>query len=55
MTHWIALTFLAVCISLAFAFMMRERTVDRLVFGLKMFFGLIIFTLVVGWIVLFLP
>jgi hypothetical protein len=55
MTHWTALLTLALAISAAFAFLMRETPKERLFFGLKMFFGLVLFTYIVGWITYFLP
>ena len=55
MTHWGALFLLAVLLSVAFSFLMREKPKDRLIFGLKMFAGFVLFTLVAGWIAFFLP
>lgn len=55
MTHVIGLIFVSAVVALAFAFLMRQTPKDRLVFGLKMFFGLIGFALVAGWVVYFIP
>ena len=55
MTHWGALILLSVLLSVAFGFLMRETPVERLIFGLKMFAGFVLFSLVAGWIAFFLP
>ncbi len=55
MTHWSALMFLAVAVSSAFAFLMRDTVKERLIFGLKMLAGFLLFTLVAGWVAFFLP
>jgi len=55
MTHWGALLLLAVLLSLTLSFLMRETSKERLILGLKMFAGFVIFTLVAGWIAFFLP
>ena len=55
MTHWGALVFLAAVISVSFAFLMRKTPKEGLIFGLKMFLGLVLFVIVVGWIAFFIP
>jgi hypothetical protein len=55
MTHWGALILMAALVSLAFAFLMRDTPKDRVIFGLKMFFGFLAFTLIAGWIAYFIP
>ena len=54
MTHWAALTLLALVVSAAFAFLMRDKPLDRLIFGIKMFLGLTLFTYITGWVVMWL-
>lgn len=55
MTHMTALAYLSLMISLSFAFLLRENPKERLIFGLKMFFGLVGFTIGIGWVTFFLP
>ena len=55
MTHVLGLIFVSFVVALAFAFLMRQTPRERLVFGLKMFFGLIGFAFVAGWLAYFLP
>ena len=55
MTHIPALVFVALLVSIAFSFLMRETKKDRIIFGLKMFFGLVGFAFIAGWIAYFIP
>ena len=55
MTHTGALLLFAAIVSLAFAFLMRKAPKERLIFGLKMFAGFLIFAIVTGWIAYFIP
>lgn len=55
MTHWISLTLMALVISVVFAFLMREKPKDKLILGLKMFLGLVLFAFIVGWLIYFIP
>lgn len=55
MTHIIALIFISFVVSLVFAFMMRDSVKDRLLFGAKMFLGLLGFSIIAGWIAYFIP
>jgi len=55
MTHWGLLAALSAAISLAFAFLMRDEPRERLLFGLKMFLGFLLFAFAAGWILFFLP
>jgi hypothetical protein len=55
MSHFAALLFASFFVSLAFAFLMRTETRERIVYGLKMFFGLVGFSVLAAWILYFLP
>ena len=55
MTHTGALLLFAAIVSLAFAFLMRTAPKERLIFGLKMFAGFLVFAIVAGWIAYFIP
>lgn len=55
MTHILGLIFVSAVVALAFAFLMRQEPKERLIFGLKMFFGLVGFAFVAGWIAYFIP
>ncbi|HUX05985.1 MAG TPA: hypothetical protein VMX35_01625 [Acidobacteriota bacterium] len=55
MSHWGILVLLAALVSLAFSFLMRETPKERLIFGIKMFLGFVAFTLIAGWIAIFIP
>lgn len=55
MTHTGALLLFAAVVSLAFAFLMRRAPGERLIFGLKMFAGFLVFAIVAGWIAYFIP
>jgi hypothetical protein len=55
MSHILAFLFVSLVVSIAFPFLMKEEGKDRLLFGLKMFFGLLAFGLIAGWIAYLLP
>lgn len=55
MNHIYLFILVAFLVSLAFSFLMREEKKERIIFGLKMFFGLTGFGLIAGWVMYFLP
>lgn len=55
MIHYAAFLFVSILVSLAFAMLMRKQTRERVIFGAKMFFGLLAFALITGWVIYFLP
>ena len=55
MTHIFGLLFVSFVVAVAFAFLMRQTPQERLIFGVKMFLGLVGFAFVAGWIAYFVP
>ena len=55
MNHLLIFILASFLVSLAFAFLMREDNKERIIFGLKMFFGLVGFGFIAGWIMYLLP
>ena len=55
MTHIIALVFVSAIVGGVFGLLMRDSTRDRLLYAAKVFFGLLGFAFVAGWILYFLP
>jgi hypothetical protein len=55
MSHIVSFLFVSLVVSVAFPFLMKDEGKERLIFGLKMFFGLLVFGLIAGWVAYLLP
>jgi len=55
MSHFFAMVLISLVVSVVFAFTSRNSPRDRVIYGLKMFAGLIGFAILAGWLLYFLP
>jgi hypothetical protein len=55
MTHLLGLIFVSAIVGGVFGLLMRESVKDRLLYAAKIFFGLVGFAFVAGWVIYFLP
>lgn len=54
-SHFVLMLIFALCISAVFAGLLREDAREQLVLGAKMFGGMIVAALVLGWLMLPFP
>lgn len=55
MSHFVSLLFVSLIVSVVFAFLMRKTSRERLIYALKMFFGLVGFSILAAWVLYFIP
>ena len=54
-SHFVLMLIFSLCVSTVFAGLLRERAGEQLVIGAKMFGGLLVAALVLGWLMLPFP
>ena len=54
-SHIVLMLIFSLCVSVVFAGLLRDRMRDQLVIGAKMFGGMIVAALVLGWLMLPFP
>ncbi len=54
-SHFGLMLVFSLCVSAVFAGLLRERAADQLVIGAKMFGGMIVAAIVLGWVMLPFP
>jgi hypothetical protein len=55
MSHFISLIFISFFVSVVFGLLMRNEPKAQIIYGVKMFFGLVGFAILAGWLLYFLP
>jgi hypothetical protein len=54
-SHFVLMLIFSLCVSVVFAGLLRERAGEQVVIGAKMFGGMMVAALVLGWVMLPFP